>query len=232
LRLQAIAIDSMPATNNGPHKVPSNLLSFRIVTAEDLMAKAMDAKRSVREQIRQAIENQTDVLERSRAATKDAAQSTTIGIAQREIKSCLDAEIQICDQVSNCVTRLDAVLEQLRNNRVVAGSDDMWLRANVVGPLRKLLAAIPPIAQGFLAARPVTDPKVLVPKINDLIQAQEQLIRAMEAIVAEMRKFEDAVEIERTTRGLIRKLDEIRAIMRPDKAGKKSENPPALEKKQ
>lgn len=232
LRVRAVATDSRPAASGGPQKTPSDLLTFRIVTAEDLMAKAMDAKRSVREQIRQAIEMQTENAERTRNALKDAAQTTTIGIAQREIGTCLEAENQVGDFVSNSVTRLQTLLEQLKNNRAVSPNDELWLRASVISPLKKLSAdAIPSIAQGFSLARSLADPARLIPKLAELVKAQEQLIREMEAIVSEMTKFEDAQQVEKGLRAIIRLSDQVRDAMKPGKAPKSPDESPAPEKK-
>jgi hypothetical protein len=232
LRLQAVATDSFPTNNGGPLKTASNLLTFRIVTAEDLMARAMDAKRSVREQIRQAAEMQTEVAERTRGALKDGAQATTLGIAQREVWTCLEAENQICDLVSNAVNRMEGLLEQLKNNRAVSADEELWLRANVIGPLDKMIAEdFPGIARGFASARSATDPARFTARLTDLVGAQERLIRDMEKIVKEMEKFEDAQQVEKGLRSIIRMTDQVRDAMKSGKGARVLDEEPAPEKK-
>ena len=226
LRLQATAIDSRPAAAGGTQKATSNLITFRIVTADELLAKALELQRAVREQIRQVIEMQRDVRQRCRTAIEQAGQPTTLGLALREVASALDTQQQIEDLLQEMVGRLEALLERLRNNRAVPGEDEVRLRVGVIEPLRKVAEeAVPALVRRFEAARSVGEAGSLTAELNALVALQDGVIRVLEAVVGEMIKVETAQHVESTLRALIKLGDQVRDLMKTGRGDGASSRP-------
>jgi uncharacterized coiled-coil protein SlyX len=215
LRLQAVALDTRPLSAGGAHKAVSNLVTFRIVTAEELLAKGVETQRALREQIRQTLEMQTDIRERCRSAAGQAQQPTTLGLALREVAGAADTQQQIEDLLTGAVGRLEALLEQLRNNRALTGEDELRLRASVAEPLRKVIRElVGPLVRKFEAAKTLTRGGDLAAELNGLAAIQDQVIRVLEAVVAEMIKVENAQHIEGNLRALIKLSDQVRETMK------------------
>ena len=225
LRLQAMATDTRPPASGGAQKSLSNLLTFRIVTAEELVAKSLDAQRALREQIGQTVEMQTDARDRCRSALAQARQATTAGLAFREAASILDTQQQIEDLLSGVLKRLEVLLEQLRNNRALAGEDELRLRLSVIEPLRQIIQqAVGPLVRRFEAAKALAGERELAAELEALIPLQDTVIRGLEAVVAEMIKVESAQHVESSLRTLIKMGDQVREIMKQKKGPE--ETPP------
>ena len=219
LRLQAAATDSRPASAGGAQRAASNLLTFRIVTAEELLAKAVDTQRALREQVDQTIEMQKDVRRRCEAAAVQAGQPTTLGLARRDVVAAGDTQQQIDDLLAGTVERLEGLLEQLRNNRAVAGEDEVRLRVSVIEPLRTVTRdVIGPLVRRLEAARSLAAGGALAAEMTALLSLQDRAIRALESVVAEMYKVENAQGVEGSLRSLIKLGDKVRETIRDRRA--------------
>jgi hypothetical protein len=223
LRLQAVATDSHPIS---PFKSKSNILSFRIVTAEDLMSRAIDAQRGVREQITQVIEMQKEVRDRCQEAAGNAEKATTVGLAHRELAVSTETQEQIRDLLANAAGRMESILENLRNNRAISGDDEVRLRSRVSAPLEKVATeAAPAVAKRMAAAKTLSDTAALAVEIRLIVGDQDQqVIRVLEAIVNEMLKLETAEQVERGIRGLIRTTQDVRDMMKTGTGPKPRQN--------
>ena len=223
LRLQATATDSRP---DNPFETRSNLLTFKIVTAEDVASKAVDAYRAVREQISQVIDIQKETRDRCRAAAAEAPQATTLGVAKRETAAAAQAQDQIRDLLANASGRMEAILENLRNNRAIGSDEDLKMRTKVARPLARAAdRAAPELARRLSDARRIAGGAALAAELLDIAENQEQrIIRVLEAIVSEMIRLETAEQVERGVRALIRQTEQVRDVMKTG-SGLKPINP-------
>jgi hypothetical protein len=221
LRLQALAVDSRPPEAGGAQRTRSNLITFRIVTPDELLAKAVDVQRTIREQLGQVIEMQTDVRDRCQGAIAQARQPTTLGLAFREVAAASETQQQIEDLLTGAVERLEALLENLRRNRAVAGEDEVRLRASVIEPLRTVTRdAVGPVLGRMEAARSLTAAAPLAAELQALVALQNRIIGVLQAVVSEMIKVENAQHVEGSLRRLIKLGDQVRKVM------KKPDGPP------
>lgn len=213
LRLQATATDSRP---DDPFETRSNLLTFKIVTAEDVASKAVDAYRAVREQISQVIEMQKETRDRCRAAAAEAPRATTLGVAKRETAGAAQAQDQIRDLLANASGRMEAILENLRNNRAIGSDEDLNMRTKVARPLAGAAdRAAPELAKRLSDAGRIVGGAALAAELLDIARNQEQrIIEVLEAIVSEMIRLETAEQVERGVRALIRQTEQVREVMK------------------
>jgi hypothetical protein len=213
LRFQAVATDSRP---QNPFKTRSNLLTFRIVTPEDLASKAVDAQRAVREQLSQVIEMQKETRDRCQAAAKDAQQPTTLGLARREVSSAAEAQEQIRDLLANASGRLESILGNLRNNRAIGSDDELRMRTRIINPIARAANEDGPrIAARLVKAKTVVSGEDLARELLDVAAEQERrIVRVLEEVVGEMIKLETADQVERNVRALIRQTEQVRDVMK------------------
>jgi predicted phage tail protein len=230
LRLQAVALDSRPPASGGAQTGVSNLVTFRIVTPDELMAKAIETQRALREQISQTVEMQKDVRDRLLAAQSNAASATTLALALRDVGTAHDTEQQIEDLLGGTAERLQVLLEQLRNNRAVSGEDEVRLRTGVIEPLQQARQhAISPLVAKLEAVRAMSDAQALSAELARLISAADAAIRALEAIVSEMLKVESAQHVEGGIRALIKLGDEVRQTMKKQGVGETPATKPSTQ---
>jgi hypothetical protein len=211
LRLQATAMDSRPPSAGGAQQAVSNRLTFRIVTAEELLAKAVDTQRALREQVDQTIELQKDARRYCEAAATQAGRETTLGLARRDLATACDIQQQVGDLLAGMVEQLEALLERLRNNRAVAGEDEMRLRVSVIEPLRTVTRDLAgPLVGRLEAAKSLAQGADLAAELTALVALQDRAIQALESVVAEMYKVENAQGVEGSLRSLIQLGDKVR----------------------
>jgi hypothetical protein len=215
LRIVATATDSRPASAGGAQTSTSNLITFRIVTSEELLAKAIDEQRSLREQVDKVIEMQKDVRERCRQAAAQAVAATTLALAQRDLAGAHDAQQQIEDLLAATVGRLEAILEQLCNNRALAGEDELRLRTSVIEPLRTVTReTMGPLVRRMEAARSIAGGAELARELGEVVEVQDRAILALKAVIAVMYKVENAQGVESTLRNLIKLGDQVRQTLK------------------
>jgi hypothetical protein len=227
LRLQATALDSRPPALGGAQQAVSNLLTFRIVTADELLAKAIETQRALREQIDRVIEMQIDAQRRCETAVGHARQTTTLALGLRETAAAADTQQQIEDLLSGVIGRLETLLEQLRNNRAVSGEDETALRASVIGPLKAAKAdLVGPLVRKLDGAKSLGSAAELTAELNAVIASQEQVVQALRAVVKEMFKVENAQHLEGNLRTLIKAGDEVRALLKGKQPAEAPPKPP------
>jgi hypothetical protein len=214
IRIQAAATDSLPASS-GTNRVVSNLLTFRIVTDDEVLAGLVDSQRAMREQLRQAIALQSDIRDRCNTAIEESGKDTTLSLAYRDIGMCADSEGQVKDQLVATAERLEILIERIRNNRIIAEGDVRRMQMGVIDPLKLAQTEyIEPLTAGFLAARNLRGGEALANKVRELVVTQDALIKALEGIVSEMIKAESAQQVERGLRTIIKLSDRVREIVR------------------
>jgi hypothetical protein len=223
LRLQASVVDGLPAAVGGPHETSSNLITFRIASDDDIVGAVMEQERAVREQIHRAAGMQRDVRDRSSSAAGQAAVPTTLSLARREVGGCADTQQQVQDLLQGAVGSLSDLLERLRNNRVVVGEDEVNLREKVIVPLRRVTEGpVAELVRDFLALRDTDDGARLAAELTARLAVQDRVLEVLDSVLREMIKAENAQEVEKTLRSIIRSSDEVRDVLRPArKAGEK-----------
>ena len=215
LRLVAVAHDTMPAPA-GPNLFAGNPVTLKIVSDEDLMASLVDSQRMMREQFRQAIVIQTESKERVETGVKLAAQAATLPGARQTVRGAADLQQQLIDRIGTIAGRFTVILEHMNNNRVGADADKRRIREAIIGPLTGLLGgALKDLAADLLAARNIEDGAVLAVELQRIATVQQVVLAKFDAILGEMIKVENAQQVERGLRTIIRMSEQVRDIARP-----------------
>jgi uncharacterized coiled-coil protein SlyX len=191
------------------------MVTFRIVTDDEVLSALVDSQRTMREQLRQIIALQMEVRDRCRTAIDHTVKETTLGLAHHEVVKCADAEQQVKDQLAATTERLEQLLDRIRNNRIVAQADERRMQTSVIAPLKKAqIDYVAHLTEQFQAAKAIRDGEPLATRLQETIAVQDDLINLLEAIVAEMIKVENAQQVERGLRTIIKLSDKVRSIVR------------------
>jgi len=103
------------------------------------------------------------------------------------------------------------------NNRVGAELDRQRLQQKVVNPLNQLLQmAMPRLSAELGSARETTDGPALATQLDSVLPLQVAVLQQMEQILAEMIKVENAQEVERGLKTIIRMSEQVREMTRPE----------------
>ena len=214
IRIQISARDSLPA-NVGTNRVLSNLVTFRIVPDDEVLASLVDAQRVMRERLRQIIALQMEVRDRTQTAIDNSSRGTTLGLARHEVVKCADSEHQVRDQLGATTERLEQLLARIRNNRIVAETDERRMQRSIIATLKSAgdeYVAV--LVKEFDAAKAITGGEDLAARLQDLVQIQDDLIKLLEGVVAEMIRMENAQQVERGLRTIIKLSDKVRGMMK------------------
>lgn len=219
VRIQMSARDSLPA-NVGTNRVMSNMITFRIVTDDEVLSGLVDSQRVMREQLRQVLALQVEVQDRTQTAIDNSLKETTRGLARHEVVKCADAEQQVKDQLGATTERLEVLLDRIRNNRIVAETDERRMQKSVISTLEDAQKDyVTPLLDGFEAARKLQDADQLAEQLQGLVQMQKDLVKLFEQVLAEMIRMESAQQVERGLRTIIKLSDKVRGMMRESTGG-------------
>ena len=214
IRIQMAVSDSLPL-NIGTNRVMSNLVTFRIVTDDEVLASLVDAQRVMREQLRQILALQMELRDRTRTAIENSARETTLGLAHHEVVKCADGEQQVKDQLTSTTDRLAGLLDRIRNNRIVDESDERRMQKSIIATLRRAQDEyVAHLISEFEAAKAINGGEELAARLQDLVAFHNDLISLFEEVLAEMIKMENAQQVERGLRTIIKLSDKVRGMMR------------------
>ena len=214
IRIQMSVRDSLPA-NVGTNRVLSNLVTFRIVADDEVLASLVDAQRVMRERLRQIIALQIEIRDRTQTAIDNSGKETTLGLARHEVVKCADSEQQVQDQLTATTERLEQLLARIRNNRIVAETDERRMQRSIIATLKSAQTEyVAVLVKEFEAAKAIAVGEELAGGLQDLIEVQSDLVKLLEQVVAEMIKMENAQQVERGLRTIIKLSDKVRTMMK------------------
>lgn len=213
IRIQMAAQDSLPL-NIATNRVLSNMITFRIVTDDEVLAVLVDAQRVMREQLRQILALQMELRDRTRTAIDNSGKETTLGLAHHEVVKCADGEQQVKDQLGATTERLERLLDRIRNNRIVAETDERRMQKRIITTLRTAQKDyVAYLVEEFEAAKSIRGGEELATRLQDLLAMHDDLIKLFEEVLAEMIKMENAQQVERGLRTIIKLSDKVRGMM-------------------
>jgi len=216
IRLQAIVHDTRPKPG-GPNRTLSNVLTLRVVPDDEVLASLMDSQRVMREQFRQIVAMQSDVKSKTSIAASQARNTEALPQARQLVSEAADLQQQAHDMTRTVASRFDVILQRMVNNRVGAELDRQRLQQKVVNPLNQLLQmAMPRLSAELGSARETTDGPALATQLDSVLPLQVAVLQQMEQILAEMIKVENAQEVERGLKTIIRMSEQVREMTRPE----------------
>jgi hypothetical protein len=204
LRLRVEATDNDALT--GPKQGRSAELEFLVVSSQRLMDELLRRQ----EEQRQAFER---VVEMTRGA-RDALYEALAGDLKRpgpvpvELGDTLDGlgrqERALATQCLSIAAAIEAILEEMLNNRVGAADDLARLGAKVVDPLRAVAADdLPAVATGLESLRGFEAPAERIQEAFGVSEQIEDTLERMESILASMVKLEGFTEVVNRLRAII-----------------------------
>lgn len=184
-------------TNTGE----SVLYTFRIVTAEELAAELSRRENEWRREFEQIIKAQELINARSAellnsADVEVASATTALRLAQEE-----RSQRQQAGRLRTVSRQFEQILAEMEVNQIMTTVARRRLDGGVIVPLRQLINAdVPAIAERFEQLRQKYEPDSAV----ELVSAQNELVRSMYAILANMLKWEGYDEAVSLLRDIIR----------------------------
>jgi len=214
IRIQMSARDSLPG-NIATNRILSNMITFRIVPDDEVLAALVDAQRVMRERLRQIVALQMEVRDRTQTAIDNSGGETTLGLARHEVVKCADSEQQVQDQLGATTERLEQLLARIRNNRIVAETDERRMQRSIIATLKSAQEEyVTVLVEEFEAAKALKGSEEIAGRLQGLVQVQNDLIKLLEQVVAEMIKMENAQQVERGLRTIIKLSDKVRGMMK------------------
>lgn len=219
LQIEAVAVDLLPESFTGPNRGRSGLLTFHVISREDLLGQLVGKQREVRMEFFQAASRQ----EASRGKTIQAMAAAAAGATQT-ISALLAQGRKIQAMVQNetrkAADTLDAVALEMELNRLGKAEDYETIRSNVVLPLRQLVKDMQEVLALFDQAGQSTTPQA---ELADANQRQEDIARRMESILAAMQKLENRLELSRRLENILKMSVEMDRILK-DRVEKSTED--------
>jgi len=197
LRLMAIARDALPTESAGPNTVQSNIITLKVVSDEDLLAALVDSQRSLREQFRQAIAQQSEAAGKTELGGARATAKGGLDEARQLAGEATDLQQQINDRIAAMTLRFDELLQQMNNNRIGAEADRQRIKGRIISPLRDLTAnALRNTALELGKARNLDNAELLAADLKKINATQSSIRQMLENVLAEMIKVENAQQVE------------------------------------
>lgn len=228
---------------DGPNQGRSSELLVRIVSAEELRADWMRREREQRQELEQLQRNQDELQVDARALAKaedltPADRTALTGLAQRQK--------QLARQYASVARRLDAIADEVVNNRAESTPDRPAdrLRRELVAPLDDLAdqTAVEAVRSLDQASRTVDDPTARRRALEAAATLQQQVSDRLAELLARMLKaegYQEAVRLvyeiqkaqqevlDRTQREKQRRIDAILGEAPADRAGRAAPPAPA-----
>lgn len=212
-RLSLIVRATDNDTLHGPNSGDSAALEFLVVTHQKLMDDFLRRQ----EDQRQAFER---ILEREKAIRDALYQAIDAQLqkpgpleakAATELSGHAREEKTLASQVASIALAVEAILTEMKNNRVGEADDIERIGGKVVVPLREVAGSdLPDVSQRLDALRRLESETQRVADGLALAEEIESIIRKMEAIIANMVKLESFSEIVNLLRNILKLQGESR----------------------
>ncbi len=204
VRVSIEADDTLPKEYEGPNTGASSSLEFRVVKAEDLMAELVRRQKALRLEFVQVIALQ----ESARAKTSLAAEALKGGQESPEIRRQLSESTGMQSNVGAECARtaesLQAILEEMTNNRLGSPEDRKQLADGIIQPLAGLAEPMDRLVATMNGTALVTDPGDLRTQATEIAGVQEEFRKRMEAILDRMQKLQSRQELANQLRVIIK----------------------------
>ncbi len=214
LLVRAEAVDTLPASLDGPNTAGSAELSFEIIPREKLLAQLIGMQKEARMELFQAMGQQSFAQGRCTSAADDLAGGEIRPNVLSRLADAAARQRQVMNESTKVADSMAAVATEMEFNRLGKAEEHADLRNNVVAPLRKLTGQMRSVAADLDAARDAKDAATLAGDARAVAAKQQDIYAAMESILANMRKLEDRLELARHLEGLLKMSVELDAILR------------------
>ncbi|MCK5557403.1 MAG: hypothetical protein KAJ01_03435, partial [Candidatus Hydrogenedentes bacterium] len=216
LYVRADAFDLLPKELGGPNLSSSGVLSFRVITREELLGQLIGKQKEVHVEFFQAMGQQALARGRSESVVSELAGGPkTIDVdVPRKLADSVNGQRQFANESVKAADTLEAVAEEMELNRLGEVEDYQMIRSGIVQPLRELVEDMRSVITDFDEAKDIKDVAALLLKTRLIAEKQKSIYRRMEDILAHMKKLETRLELARRLEGLLKMSIELDAILK------------------
>lgn len=194
VHVTAMAQDSLPEPLRGPNRSTSSSLDFKIVKPEELMAELVRRQKEIRLEFEQAVAQQASARARTTSAGQSAASAITEETGRMLIESA-NLQTTVAAQCVKAASLLDAVREEMVNNRLGTPADATQLAEGIVQPLRALATPMAQAVTAINGAAQITQPQALREQTDRLAGIQADFLAKMRVVLERMVKLESRQEL-------------------------------------
>ncbi len=136
VRVQAVAVDSLPESFGGPNRAKSAVHTFKIVTEEELLAELFRRQTEIREAFRRAVDLQAAARDRIRAVRDHLDAGRAIDAAVRRTLTATAADQgRIAANCAVTAQQMQDVLDEIVANRIGTAIQKRNLAGKIIRPL-------------------------------------------------------------------------------------------------
>ena len=194
--VMARARDTLPAADfGGPNIGESGAVRLRVIRAEDLMEKLVHRQKQLRLEFFQAVKLQ----ETARGKTASAGSLFEAGQVNAEGRRLMETSAglqqSVASEVAKAADTLDAILDEMKNNRVGTETQREQMRSELVKPLRQLTDPIRQVASSIAATRSVEEAGELTDRARAIEGIQQDVFDQMNDVLERMTKIASKQEM-------------------------------------
>jgi hypothetical protein len=179
--------DNLPLDLGGPNAGRAGPLTFRVIPPEELSADLVRRQKALRLEFVEAIALQENAVPEVRRQSGDDAELTPE--ARRKLGEAAREQAAVGAECAKAADSFDAIRLEMTYNRLGSDQERRDLDDDVIQPLRDLPAPITAIAAALNQAASHTGSGA-AGQLSRAVEAQEQVLAQMNAILARMQKLE------------------------------------------
>jgi len=197
IQVRAETRDALPASFGGPNTARSPMLTFKVVSDEELLADLVRRQKEIRQEFARLVVLQAEVRDRVRGARDHLAGASGVDAG---VRRALDLsgrnQKAIAVQCGVLLAQLRGVLDEMSYNRVGEPADRRHLAEAIIRPLDEVVKKpMPDIAEALARASKKTDAGELLTFTSDAVGVLEQLHQRLRDILKEMKQLESRQEL-------------------------------------
>ncbi|MFP4104906.1 MAG: hypothetical protein ACLFVU_02355 [Phycisphaerae bacterium] len=195
IRIRASATDTLPSDFGGPNMGRSGVLSFRVVTPQELMARLISRQKELRLEFLHVIDMQQNALAKSVDARARLLGGESQNLVNNQLTGAGQLETSVGTELSKIIQAYGDVYDEMYYNRLGKEKDYQELRDLIIQPLEKVNGMLQPLAADIAAARAETDADKKSQAISDIARTQQAMLDIMQKVLPQMQKTQTRQEI-------------------------------------
>ena len=201
--------DTFPPEWGGPQHGTSGVLDFRVVERDKLMAELVRRQKELRLEFIQTIALQTSARAKVLLATQTAAGQGVPLEARQAVSAAAGLQASVASECAKAAMTLQAILDELTNNKLGTTESRAQLAEGVIRPLRDLSGPIQSALEALRGMAKLTDAGGLRSQGDLLAQAQQKILDRLKAIRDRMQKLESQQELAYKLEMIIKLWDKV-----------------------
>lgn len=214
VQVGAQVVDTLPADFGGPNVGTSPVLSFTLVKPEDLLEELVRRQKEIRLEFMQALALQESARARTESVRLTAASAGLTPEVRRLLAASAGLQGNVGAEVAKAADALQAVVDEMRSNRLATDTEREQIREGVVQPLRALSGPIGKLVGALNGARQIDSAEELQTQAVAIEDVQKDIFRQMEEILQRMTKLEGKQELASKLQLIIKWSEQLLDVIR------------------